>query len=34
MSRAEKFRLHEVRPVQFLLYVILRSIVMVLSMFP
>jgi KDO2-lipid IV(A) lauroyltransferase len=34
MSRAEKFRLHELRPVQFVLYILLRSIVMVLSMFP
>lgn len=34
MSRAEKFRLHEVRPVQFLLYVMLRFVVMVLGMFP
>jgi KDO2-lipid IV(A) lauroyltransferase len=34
MSRAEKFRLHQVRPVQYLLYLILRSVVMVISMFP
>ncbi|HZE99790.1 MAG TPA: lysophospholipid acyltransferase family protein [Planctomycetota bacterium] len=34
MSRAEKFRLHEVRPVQFLLYLLLRSVVMVIAMFP
>ncbi len=34
MSRAQKFRLHEVRPVQFLLYLVLRILVMVLSMFP
>jgi len=34
VSRAEKFRLHEVRPVQYLLYLILRSVVMVIAMFP
>lgn len=34
MSRAEKFRLHEVRPVQFLLYLVLRTLVMVIDMFP
>jgi len=33
MSRPEKFRLHRVRLVQLLLYFLLRSIVMVLSMF-
>jgi KDO2-lipid IV(A) lauroyltransferase len=34
MSRAEKFRVHEVRPVQFLLYCLLRVVVMVFGMFP
>src|SRR5207302_683470 len=34
MSRAEKFRLHELRPVQFLLYLVLRWVVMVIAMFP
>src|SRR5688572_24057133 len=34
MSRAEKFRLHELRPVQFLLYLVLRTLVMILGMFP
>ncbi|HVE38979.1 MAG TPA: lysophospholipid acyltransferase family protein [Planctomycetota bacterium] len=34
MSRAEKFRLHEVRPVQFILYVMLRFVVMAVGMFP
>ncbi|MBI3854794.1 MAG: lysophospholipid acyltransferase family protein [Planctomycetes bacterium] len=34
MSRREKFRLHEVRPVQFLLYLVLRVMVMVIDMFP
>jgi KDO2-lipid IV(A) lauroyltransferase len=34
MSRREKFRLHEVRPVQYLLYLVLRAVVMVVSMFP
>lgn len=34
MSRRDKFRLHEVRPVQFLLYVGLRALAMVVDMFP
>jgi KDO2-lipid IV(A) lauroyltransferase len=34
MSRAEKFRLHEVKPVQFILYLMLRFVVMVIGMFP
>jgi KDO2-lipid IV(A) lauroyltransferase len=34
MSRREKFRLHEVRPIQFLLYLALRVVVMVIDMFP
>lgn len=34
MSRREKFRLHEVRPVQFLLYLVLRVLIMVIDMFP
>ena len=34
MSRREKFRLHEVRPVQFLMYLALRVIVAVVDMFP
>lgn len=34
MSRAEKFRMHELRPIQFLLYLFLRSVVMVIAMFP
>ena len=33
MSRKEKFRFYEVKPVQFLLYLVLRSLVMVVSMF-
>jgi KDO2-lipid IV(A) lauroyltransferase len=33
MSRAEKFRLHEVKPVQFVLYVMLRYVVMAIGMF-
>jgi KDO2-lipid IV(A) lauroyltransferase len=34
MSRAEKFRLHEVRAVQFILYLMLRIVVMVIGMLP
>jgi KDO2-lipid IV(A) lauroyltransferase len=34
MSRREKFRLHEVRPVQFLLYLLFRVSMMVTNMFP
>lgn len=34
MSRAEKFRFYEVRPVQFLLYLVLRVLIMVIDMFP
>ncbi len=34
MSRREKFRLHEVRPVQFLLYLMFRVTMMVATMFP
>jgi KDO2-lipid IV(A) lauroyltransferase len=34
MSRRVKFRLHEVRPVQYLLYLVLRSVIMVIDMFP
>jgi KDO2-lipid IV(A) lauroyltransferase len=34
MSRRDKFRLHEVRPVQFLLYLGLRALAMVVDMFP
>ena len=34
MSRAQKFRLHEVRPVQYLLYLVLRCLIMVIDMFP
>ena len=33
MSRKEKFRFYEVRPIQFLLYLVLRALVMVVSMF-
>jgi KDO2-lipid IV(A) lauroyltransferase len=34
VSRRKKFRLHEVRPVQFLLYLALRAAAMVIDMFP
>src|SRR5690349_16725717 len=34
MSRRDKFRLVEVRPIQFLLYVGLRAVGMVVDMFP
>lgn len=34
MSRREKFRLYEVRPVQFLLYLFLRTLIMVIDMIP
>jgi len=34
MSRAEKFRLHEVKPVQYLLYLALRFVVMAIGIFP
>jgi KDO2-lipid IV(A) lauroyltransferase len=34
MSRRDKFRLVEVRPIQFLLYLALRAVVMIIDMFP
>jgi KDO2-lipid IV(A) lauroyltransferase len=34
MSRAEKFRLYELRPVQFVLYLLLRVVVLVIGIFP
>jgi KDO2-lipid IV(A) lauroyltransferase len=34
MSRSEKFRFYEVKPIQFLLYLALRAVVMVIEMFP
>jgi hypothetical protein len=34
MSRRDKLRLHEVRPIQLLLYILLRAVVMVVDMFP
>jgi KDO2-lipid IV(A) lauroyltransferase len=34
MSRAEKFRVYEVNPIQFVLYLLLRVLVMIFGMFP
>jgi len=34
MSRREKFRFYEVLPVQFLLYLVLRTLIMIIDMFP
>jgi Kdo2-lipid IVA lauroyltransferase/acyltransferase len=34
VSRAEKFRFYEVRPIQFLLYLVLRVLIMIIDMFP
>lgn len=34
MSRSEKFRFYEVKPIQFLLYLALRAVAMVVGMFP